>query len=166
MQVLIQQTNRPVSPLMHTEAEISWAPVNTKNAIEESSSIAWRSWRQYKLMASPDIITLVHCGNKLLSPVTSYQGNFVHTCESCNDDSRMFVPKHILSEAIITLIYSATSWKGSSCTSLALVCVYCVPSVRFICGWMPNYRNILPDWTYAKYFINITYRMQMNTHMW
>lgn len=33
----------------------------------------------YTVMASPDIITLVHCGNKPLSLVTSYQTNFAHT---------------------------------------------------------------------------------------
>lgn len=41
-----QQTDSLVSLLMHTESEISWALVNTKHAIEESSSNVWRSWRQ------------------------------------------------------------------------------------------------------------------------
>lgn len=92
VQVLIQQqqqqTNRPVSLLMHTESEISWALVNTKHAIEESSSDVRHSCRQ---LLHGNGMVMVHCRNKLLSPGNCYCGNFVHTCESCNDDSGMFV---------------------------------------------------------------------------
>lgn len=60
--------------------------------------------RSSLLIASPDIMTPVHCSYKLLSLVTSYQGNSVHTSESCKDKSGLFVTKCILSQAIITVI--------------------------------------------------------------
>lgn len=114
--VTVQQTSEL---LMHTESEISWTSVNTKHAIEETTSNAWHSWRQVFTVNS--ITRYNDTGALQLTSWVWWVAIKVVWCTEVSHVRGLFVTRHILSQANITVILKCLR---KSMASQALVCVH------------------------------------------